>query len=309
MNTQSETMTESLQARTAAPANISSNQAFLWSVRRELWENRSLYLAPLAVAAFALIAFSLSSILGIWQQQLRVAESVHTLPGPEQPYDMAAGLLMGTSLIVSLFYCIDALYGERRDRSILFWKSLPVSDLTTVLSKACIPLLVVPLITFLVTVALQWLMLLVSSAVLLASGQSAATLWRSLPLAGMWLILLYHLITAHAIWPFPVYCWLLLVSAWARRAPFLWAALPLVAIAGVEGIIFRTSRFAGMIGRRFIGEAPAMTMGPNSVGLDPATTHATVGRYLGSLDLWVGLLIAALFLAATVRLRRDRGPV
>ena len=309
MNTQSEAMSESLHERTAASADISANQIFFWSLRRELWENRSLYLAPLAVAAFALIAFSVSSILGIWQAQLRVAENLHALPGPEQPFDMAAGLLMGTSLIVSLFYCVDALYGERRDRSILFWKSLPVSDLTTVLSKACIPLLVVPLVTFLVTVALQWLMLLVSSAVLLASGQSAAMLWRSLPLAGMWRILLYHLITAHAIWPFPVYCWLLLVSAWARRAPFLWAALPLVAIAGVEGILFRTSHFATMIGRRFMGEAPAMSLAPGSMGLDPLTTHATVGRYLGSPDLWIGLLIAAVFLAATVRLRRYQAPI
>ena len=132
MNTQSEAMTESLQARTAAPANISATQVFFWSIRRELWENRSLYLAPLAVAAFVLLAFSISSTLGIWQEQLRVAPlSGHPLSlaqpvnNPEQPFDMAAGLLMGTSLIVSVFYCLDALYGERRDRSILFWKSLP----------------------------------------------------------------------------------------------------------------------------------------------------------------------------------------
>ena len=59
-----------------------------------------------------------------------------------------------------MFYCLDALYGERRDRSILFWKSLPVSDLTTVLSKASIPIVVLPLLTFAVTVATQLIMLL-----------------------------------------------------------------------------------------------------------------------------------------------------
>ena len=58
----------------------------------------------------------------------------------EAPYDMAAGLLMLDLLIVGVFYCLDALHGERRDRSMLFWKSLPVSDLTTVLAKASIPL-------------------------------------------------------------------------------------------------------------------------------------------------------------------------
>ena len=79
-----------------------------------------------------------------------------------------------------MFYCLDALHGERRDRSILFWKSLPVSDLTTVLSKASIPLVVLPLLTFAITVATQWLMLLLSSAVLLVSGQSVATLWTQL---------------------------------------------------------------------------------------------------------------------------------
>ena len=91
-----------------------------------------------------------------------------------------------------MFYCLDALHGERRDRSILFWKSLPVSDLTTVLAKASIPLVILPLLTFAITVAMQWIMLLLSSAVLLASGLSVATLWTQLSLFQMSLMLLYH---------------------------------------------------------------------------------------------------------------------
>jgi ABC-2 type transport system permease protein len=222
---------------------------------------------------------------------------------------MGAGVLMLTGIIVSVFYCLDALQSERRDRSILFWKSLPVSDVTTVLAKASIPLIVVPLVTFALTIAMQWIMLLVSSAVLLVSGHSVAALWRSLPLTSMWLLLLYHLVTAHAIWPFPIYCWLLVVSAWAKRATFLWAALPLVALAGVEGILFRTRHFAEMIGRRLIGDAPAMHMAADSMGLDPLTTHVTVGRFLTSPGLWIGFAVAAAFLAAAVRLRRNRGPI
>src|SRR5207245_2315921 len=104
--------------------------------------------------------------------------------------------------------CLDALHGERRDRSILFWKSLPVSDLTTVLSKASIPLVVLPLLTFTITVAMQLIMLLLSSAVLLGSGLNVATLWTQLSFVQMSLLLLYHLMTVHALWPAPIYGWL-----------------------------------------------------------------------------------------------------
>jgi len=304
MNTQANPVPEPSQEQGVAPATIPATQIFRWSLRRELWENRFIYMAPLAVAGAVLVAFSVSSILGIGEALLRLVPSRHRMP-----YDMAAGVMMLTSILVSVFYCLDALYSERRDRSILFWKSLPVSDVTIVLSKAAIPLIVVPLLTFAITVAMQWIMLLVSSAVLLASGQSVAMLWRSLPLASMWLLLLYHLATAHAIWPFPIYCWLLLVSGWARRATFLWAALPLVVIAGVEGIMFRTSHFAELIGRRFIGDAPVMKMAPGSMGLDPLTTQVTVDRFLTSPGLWIGFAMAAAFLAAAVRLRRYQGPI
>ena len=168
----------------------------------------------------------------------------------QQPYNFAALLIMGTTFVVAMFYCLDALHGERRDRSILFWKSLPVSDLTTVLSKASIPLVVLPLLTFAITIATQWIMLLLSTAVLLVSGLSVATLWTNLPLFQMSLMLLYHLLAVHALWYAPIYGWLLLVSGWARRAAFLWAALPLLAIGVVEKIAFNTSHFAAMLQSR-----------------------------------------------------------
>src|ERR1700719_3139942 len=243
MNTQSNAVPESFESSRTTPVAISSTRPMYWSVRRELWENRSIYVAPLAVASVALFAFTLSSIAGIWEEPLRLDPAQ-----PQAPYDMAAGLMMLTSILVSVFYCLDALHGERRDRSILFWKSLPVSDLTTVLAKASIPLIVLPMITFATTVAAHWIMLLCSSAVLLGSGLSVVALWRQLPLLPMSLQLLYHLLTAHALWPAPLYCWLLLVSGWARRAPFLWAVLPLLTIAGVEKILFRTSHFAALLG-------------------------------------------------------------
>ena len=308
MSTQSNAMSESFQAQSVAPAAVPATQAFYWSVRRELWENRSIYIAPLAVASVALLAFSMSAILGTWEKALRL-DPAHTHDAVAGPYDMAAGLMMLTGIIVSVFYCLDALHSERRDRSILFWKSLPVSDLTTVLAKLSIPLVVLPLLLFAITVAMQWIMLLLSSVILLGSGQSVAALWTKLSFFRMSLLLLYHLMTAHAIWPLPVYCWLLLVSGWARRATFLWAALPLLAIAGVEQIVFHTWHFAVLVGGRLIGDAPAFASMPDDAFPSGAMTHITPGTFLSSPGLWIGLLLAAAFLAAAVRLRRYREPI
>ena len=102
-------------------------------------------------------------------------------------------------------------------------------------------------------------MLLLSSAVLLGSGLSVATLWTQLSLFQMSLMLLYHLVTVHALWYAPIYGWLLLVSGWARRAPFLWAVLPPLAIGVVEKIAFNTSHFAAMLGYRISGGPEAVS--------------------------------------------------
>src|SRR5213075_3554807 len=83
---------------------------------------------------------------------------------------------MATTLIVAIFYCLDALYGERRDRSVLFWKSMPVSDWTAVLSKMTVPMVILPVVTFVLTIVTQWIMLLAASAYLSMKGQSAAAL-------------------------------------------------------------------------------------------------------------------------------------
>jgi ABC-2 type transport system permease protein len=301
---QSNVMSESLQAQSVAPAVIPPSRLMYWSVRRELWENRSVYIAPLAVASVALFAFSLSSIASIWEEPLRLNPAQ-----PQAPYDLAAGLMMLTGIVVSVFYCLDASHGERRDRSILFWKSLPVSDVTTVLAKASIPLVILPLLTFAITVAMQWLMLLISSVVLLVSGQSVATLWTELSFLRMSWLLLYHILTAHALWPAPIYCWLLLVSGWPRRATFLWAALPLVAIGGVEQIAFHTWHFAALVGSRLIGAAPTVaSTSPEMFPTNPMT-HIALGSFLSSPGLWIGLALSAAFLAAAVRLRRYQEPI
>lgn len=138
---------------------------FYWSVWRELWENRSIYIAPLIVAAVQVFGFAISTI-GLAERRravLLLDDPAKQRAAIEAPYDIAAMMMIFTVFIVGVFYCLDALHGERRDRSIFFWKSLPVSDLTTVLSKAIIPLAVLPAIAFALVVCVQMIMLLMSS--------------------------------------------------------------------------------------------------------------------------------------------------
>jgi ABC-2 type transport system permease protein len=309
MNTQSNALPESpLESQVIAPAVISATRRMYWSVRRELWEYRSIYIAPLAVAAVILFGFLISTIhLPARMRAALALDPERQHAAIAMPYHLAAGLIMGAAVIVSVFYCLDALHGERRDRSILFWKSLPVSDLTTVLSKAIIPLVVLQLLAFAITVATQWIMLLLSSAVLLANGLSVTTLWTQLSFFQMSLMLLYHLLTVHALWYAPIYGWLLLVSGWARRAAFLWALLPVLAIGVVEKIAFNTSYFAAMLGGRFKGGAEAVAF-PDRFPIDPMM-QLTPGTFLSSPGLWIGLAVTAAFLAAAVRLRRYQGPI
>jgi ABC-2 type transport system permease protein len=311
MNTPSNAVPEStLDTQAIAPAATSPTRPFYWSVRRELWENRYVYMAPLAVATVFLFGHLIGMIhLPAQMRQLSGVDPEHYREAILRPYDIAAAFMMGTYILVTLFYCSDALHSERRDRGIMFWKSLPVSDLTTMLAKASIPFIILPLLTFAITLVLQFLILLLSSAVLLASGLSVASLWTHLPVLQMSLLLLYHIMTAHALWPAPVYCWLLLVSGWARRAPFLWAALPVLAIAGVEKIAFNTEHFVTLVGYRLMGNAEPTSFSPPNIFPTDPMTHITPAPFLLSPALWIGLVVAVAFLAAAVRLRRHQGPL
>jgi len=309
MTTPPNAMPQSLESQPISPPSLSRARLFYWSVRRELWEYRAIYLAPLIAAAVALFGF-LISLVGLphKMRSLAALDLAHQRDLVTQPFHFVAALIMGAAFLVSIFYSLDTLYGERRDRSILFWKSLPVSDLTTVLAKTSIPLLVLPVLAFVITLLIEAILLFLSSAVLLTNGLSVATLWTLLEPFDSMFALLYHLVTVHMLWYAPFYAWFLLISAWARRAPFLWAVLPGFAIVIFEKIAFHSSYFLDFLQGRLGGGREAVgNMQGNNV-LDPGMQY-TPGQFLISPGLWLGLAVAVAFLFAAARLRRYRGPI
>ena len=278
--------------------SIEKTRPLYWSVWRELWENRSIYIAPLIVAAVQVFGFAISAIgLADRRRGVLLLDPTDGRTAIEQPYDLAAMIMIFTVFIVGAFYCLDALHGERRDRS------------TTVLSKVTVPLVVLPVICFALIVCVQLIMVLETSVVLIIHGMSPTSTWTLIPFFQDWVVLLYGLI-ALALWHAPIYGWLMLVSGWARRATFLWAVLPLIAIQILEKIAFGTAHFGAFIGHRLMGFAPsAFYFGAHKTPAIHSLAQLTPGRYLSSPGLWIGLLVAAGFLAAAARMRRYRGPI
>ncbi len=282
-----------------------TTRPFYWSVRRELWENRSVWIAPLIVTVLALLAFLVTTPT--------LPGNVRALSGPGMedahlaihgPYGAVAMLGFVTAFVVGVFYCLDAFQGERRDRSILFWKSLPVSDRTVVLSKASVPLVVLPLLVFALSIAAQLVMLIVGTAVVAATGAGVGPMWRNVEPLQSGLAVLYAVIVI-ALWHAPIYGWLLLVSGWARRTALLWVVLPFVAAAGIERILFGTLRVATFMQTLLIGWAPR-AFDFEGGGMADMLGMLTPGRFLSAPSLWVGLAFTAACLAAAVRIRRRR---
>ena len=286
---------------------LPATRPMYWSVRREIWENRSIYIALLAAAGIGFLAFffNLAHLPSTMRGDHGPADLI-------MPYSHTSILLVLTVFLVGVFYSVEALHAERRERSILFWKSLPVSDRTTVLAKLSIPLLVMPALAFVIAVAVQIVMLMLSAVVVLGSGQSVAAMWRPLPFFEMQLVLLYELVVI-ALWHAPVYGWLLLVSGWAKRATFLWAVLPLLALCILERTTIHSTHVCRLLGDRLFGfAAKAFTLQTPNGRIDPhfiLLTQLTPGRFLSSPSLWMGLVAAAVLIAAAIRLRRYREPV
>ena len=284
-----------------------------WSVRRELWEHRALYVAPLTVAAFSLFGGAISAL---WLVPTLLTKGGAGLMGI---YPFIAVSVMATALLVTLFYVSAALHAERRDRSLLFWKSLPVSDGTAVLAKFAIPMVFTPAAIIVIVMATQLALLAWSTGVVLLNGLSPALLWARADLTTMWVVLPYGLIV-NALWQAPLYAWLLMVSAWARRVPFLWAVAPFVILMMIEamaraaakaaGAGMRSTPVADFVGNRLLGGfAEAFSVDGRAGEAIDRIGQLNPFRTFTSPDLWGGLVATVFLLAAAIWLRRRREPL
>ena len=312
-------------SESGAPAGASAAYPFtrlmFWCVRREFWENRSIYIAPFVAAGFLILVVLITVMEAGINAQTLSGNMGSDRPGVGLlwiPYMLIAVPVLAIGVFVAIAYCLGALHGERQDRSILFWKSLPVSDLITVLSKMSVPIILIPLISFVAAMVTQ----LVSFAVTLTAFRLFAAkgdfvwagvavaphtvgiLWAEVPIGYLTLAMLYGLL-ATALWHAPIYAWLLLVGGWARRMTFVWAVAPIAGLMIVEQIAFGTDHLGMMLQDRLSGSIPiAFTdvIYGNLPGLTP-------GRFLSDSGLWIGLAFAAFFLGAAVLLRRYRQPI
>jgi ABC-2 type transport system permease protein len=308
-----------LDAAPPTPLTFHATRPFYWSVRREIWENRSVYLAPAIVAGVVLFAYLVAfshGALGSPQIFIDQASNGHhthasgKLNAPilaALPFEIMAAILCGTGAIVGMFYCLSALFNERKDRSILFWKSLPVSNLTSVLAKAAVPMLVVPAVVFVITSVAELITLVLCLIGAAAHHVDASLILDAQPF-GRGSIVLAYLVAAVALWYAPIYAWLLLVSAWAKTMTFLWAVAPPIVLSIFERIAFGSDHVGQLIKYRLFG------LGAVGFSNSPGFRHIDLDNldpvgFVTAPGLWLGLIAAALMLAGVVWLRRRKEPL
>jgi ABC-2 type transport system permease protein len=311
---------ESFAAPAAAPRPV---RPFYWSVRRELWENRSMLIAPLVAAGVLLIALAISLIANA--SQLSQGLQALSALAPEKQQMMIAGSYFGIGIVVTvvmnvavLFYLLDALQGERKDRSVLFWKSMPIADTTTVLSKLFTATLIGPAIVLATALAAQIVVMLLATVLLLIAGVNPVAIWANPQLFQVIVGSIYVLL-AMELWYAPVTAWLLFVSAWAKRAAFLWAVLTPIAAIVFERVAFGTRYVRDFFGYRltsglktmFVAHSPAPRFNDGGAVDMPHRVFAALDPvgFLTNPWLWVGLVVAAGFVAAAIWMRRYREPL
>ena len=295
----------------------------MYLIRRELWENRSIYFVPVIFAAIMLLSFAVAIVRGtIYVGDAHIAEQIGRLsPGMagEAVSVISFGLWFCFSGIVSIiifFYALDALYGDRKDRSVLFWKSLPITDTQTVLSKLLIALVVAPAIAVAVALATALLFVVVLSVAMIFQGYNPfPLLWGELPLFSIAANML-TIELAVSIWFLPFVAWFLFASAASTRTPFLIALLVPAGIAFAEKLAFNTSVFLDTLGDyadRFY--EPLFRRMENLRIEDGSQNFDVSGALPGPADvmsilldpaLLVGLLVGITLIVLTIQLRHRR---
>ena len=197
-------------------------------IKRELWEHRSIYVTPAAIAVIVTLGvLAMLMMASGFAKELDLAIfGAQNLAGDAERKAVLTGFFVGTSwvflvalMFLTVFYSLDSLYAERKDKSILFWRSLPVTDAETVVSKLLVAVIVIPLVTFAAIAVTQILSLIFASIWLKAEGGNAGLLiWQSLDLIDIWGGT-FIFIMALPIWLSPFVGWYLFVSAWAKRMP------------------------------------------------------------------------------------------
>jgi ABC-2 type transport system permease protein len=231
------------------------------------------------------------------------------------------GIIFTVGSFVAVFYLLDSLYAERKNRSILFWKSLPISDTETVLSKLVAATVLVPIVALVAGMACWMVMQVIASvAIGMLGGNGWAVLWQpGILFDGIFVAIKSS--AALLLWYLPIAGWLLLVSVWARRSVFLWAVLPPVAIVFVEHWLFGSEYFAILLGSRIVGfrsmfnDSEAIRIVGSTIGEGPGAgltvadamnQMVSFSNLLSEPGLYGGIVVAAGFITGAIFLRRYR---
>lgn len=285
----------------------------LWLIRREFWENRAIWMIPAVFGGLLILAALFGHV------------SIPTLSSRTETRDaggiflIVIGLMFYSVMAVySGWYLLDCLYADRKDRSILFWKSLPISDVRTVLSKLAIALVIVPVVYF---VAADVTSLIAAFILSVRARDSLGTaLWQP----DLWLqiqVLWIYTIIVSAIWYLPVVGWLLAVSAWAKRAVILWSILPPLVLYLIERVFFGTSVIGHELTKRLAGMAPVAyyagkeMFAHNSINATAGDGPASVWQFINpsgffsSPQTWIGAAVGVALIVVAIQLRMRRSEI
>jgi len=207
-------------------------------------------------------------------------------------------ILLLVLFITSTHYLLSTLFDDRKDRSILFWRSLPVHDWEVVLTKFAVAMLLAPAIVLAISALLQIVYVLL--AMLLLWRVDASSVGAVLANVSVGRLLAEQLggWVVTALWIAPAYAWLLLASAAARRSPFLLATLPILLLVLLDQFVLRTGLVFHVLAEHLphLNENSSMgfhLFGPNWTGLELP-------------QMFLGLLFAGACLSGAVYLRRHR---
>ena len=298
-------------------------------IKREVWEHRSVWITPAAVA-FVLTFIAVAAVVmvtafgeAINPEIERIADA--TLPDQIRRAALAVLLLTNTSVFmfamwfVMIFYCLDALYAERKDRSILFWRSLPITDTETVISKLLKVAIAIPIATMIGVIISHLLNLIIMSIWLSTQGVNPFRfIWGAVPLFDTWAAVFIFLL-AIPIWMSPLLGWLIFISAWAKRGPLLRAVMPIAILPFLEYIIFKSWHLGLAIVKRLGPETmPIVDIFELAEQFDEDNLQNVLaenvsllsmldlGKFFTSIEVWGGLVVCGLFLTGAVYIRRYR---